>query len=97
MDRSHLTTYSFNCTYAGNTLLLKKGNHRFAVDLATYYGGGEELSFLGDLRRRVAGLLAAGRGQQGGGERQGHGREAASPGAVACPLNIRVFRPRSRA
>jgi phosphoenolpyruvate carboxykinase (GTP) len=29
MDRSHRTTYSFNCTYAGNTLLLKKGNHRF--------------------------------------------------------------------
>ena len=24
MDRSHLTTYSFNCTYAGNTLLMKK-------------------------------------------------------------------------
>ncbi len=32
MDRSHLTTYSFNCTYAGNTLLMKKGNHRFSVD-----------------------------------------------------------------
>jgi len=32
------------CTYAGNTLLLKKGNHRFAVDLATYYGKGQELS-----------------------------------------------------
>ncbi|MEE4112683.1 MAG: phosphoenolpyruvate carboxykinase, partial [Desulfobacteraceae bacterium] len=31
MDRSHRTTYSFNCTYAGNTLLLKKGNHRFSV------------------------------------------------------------------
>ena len=29
MDRSFQTTYSFNCTYAGNTLLLKKGNHRF--------------------------------------------------------------------
>ena len=36
MDRSHLTTYSFNCTYAGNTLLMKKGNHRFAVDRAVY-------------------------------------------------------------
>jgi len=44
MDRSWLTTFSTFCTYAGNTLLLKKGNHRFAVDLATYYGGGEELS-----------------------------------------------------
>ena len=32
MDRSHRTTYAFNCTYAGNTLLLKKGNHRFSVD-----------------------------------------------------------------
>lgn len=44
MDRSHLTTYSFNCTYAGNTLLLKKGNHRFAVDKATYENRGKELS-----------------------------------------------------
>jgi phosphoenolpyruvate carboxykinase (GTP) len=44
MDRSWLTTFSMFCTYAGNTLLLKKGNHRFAVDLATYYGGGEESS-----------------------------------------------------
>ncbi len=44
MDRSRLTTFSMFCTYAGNTLLLKKGNHRFAVDLATYYGGGVELS-----------------------------------------------------
>ncbi|MCP4572256.1 MAG: phosphoenolpyruvate carboxykinase (GTP) [bacterium] len=44
MDRSWLTTFSMFCTYAGNTLLLKKGNHRFAVDLATYYGKGQELS-----------------------------------------------------
>jgi phosphoenolpyruvate carboxykinase (GTP) len=44
MDRSWLTTFSMFCTYAGNTLLLKKGNHRFAVDLANYFGGGEELS-----------------------------------------------------
>ena len=43
MDRSHRTTYSFNCTYAGNTLLLKKGNHRFSVDKAIYEGGGNEL------------------------------------------------------
>ena len=44
MDRSHLTTFSMFCTYAGNTLLLKKGNHRFCVDLATYFKKGEELS-----------------------------------------------------
>ncbi len=44
MDRSWLTTFSTFCTYAGNTLLLKKGNHRFAVDLANYFGGGKELS-----------------------------------------------------
>jgi phosphoenolpyruvate carboxykinase (GTP) len=44
MDRSWLTTFSMYCTYAGNTLLLKKGNHRMAVDLCTYYGGGESLS-----------------------------------------------------
>ena len=44
MDRSWLTTFSMFCTYAGNTLLLKKGNHRFCVDLATYFKRGEELS-----------------------------------------------------
>nr|WP_281491986.1 phosphoenolpyruvate carboxykinase domain-containing protein [Desulfosarcina cetonica] len=44
MDRSHRTTYSFNCTYAGNTLLLKKGNHRFSVDKAVYEGNGRELT-----------------------------------------------------
>jgi len=44
MDRSWLTTYALLCTYAGNTLLLKKGNHRFAVDLATYYRRERELS-----------------------------------------------------
>jgi phosphoenolpyruvate carboxykinase (GTP) len=44
MDRAHQTTYSTFCTYAGNTLLLKKGNHRFAVDRATYYRRGHELS-----------------------------------------------------
>jgi len=44
MDRSWLTTYSTFCTYAGNTLLMKKGNHRFAVDYATYYQVGQELS-----------------------------------------------------
>ena len=42
MDRSHLTTYSFNCTYAGNTLLMKKGNHRFAVDRSVYEKWGEQ-------------------------------------------------------
>jgi phosphoenolpyruvate carboxykinase (GTP) len=44
MDRSWLTTFSMFCTYAGNTLMLKKGNHRFAVDLATYHRRGSELS-----------------------------------------------------
>ncbi|MCU0305446.1 MAG: phosphoenolpyruvate carboxykinase (GTP) [Thermoanaerobaculales bacterium] len=44
MDRSWLTTFAMFCTYAGNTLLLKKGNHRFAVDLATYFRVGEQLS-----------------------------------------------------
>ena len=44
MDRSHRTTFSVNCTYAGNTLLLKKGNHRFAVDKAVYENRGNELS-----------------------------------------------------
>lgn len=44
MDRSWQTTFSTFCTYAGNTLLLKKGNHRFAVDYATYYKLKEQLS-----------------------------------------------------
>ncbi|OQY26215.1 MAG: phosphoenolpyruvate carboxykinase (GTP) [Anaerolineaceae bacterium 4572_32.1] len=44
MDRSWQTTFSMFCTYAGNTLLLKKGNHRFAVDLATYFRRERELS-----------------------------------------------------
>ncbi len=44
MDRKHRTTYSMNCTYAGNTLLLKKGNHRFAVDKAVYENRGNELA-----------------------------------------------------
>jgi phosphoenolpyruvate carboxykinase (GTP) len=44
MDRSWQTTYSTFCTYAGNTLLLKKGNHRFSVDYATYYKVEEQLS-----------------------------------------------------
>ncbi len=44
MDRSHRTTYSVNCTYAGNTLLMKKGNHRFSVDKAIYENRGAELS-----------------------------------------------------
>ena len=44
MDRSFQTTYSVNCTYAGNTLLLKKGNHRFCVDKAVYENSGNELS-----------------------------------------------------
>jgi len=44
MDRSWRTTYSVNCTYAGNTLMLKKGNHRFSVDKAVYENRGNELS-----------------------------------------------------
>jgi len=44
MDRSYRTTFSFKCTYAGNTLLMKKGNHRFAVDKAVYENRGRELS-----------------------------------------------------
>jgi len=44
MDRSWQTTFSTFCTYAGNTLLMKKGNHRFAVDYATYMRRGKELS-----------------------------------------------------
>jgi len=42
MCRSHLTTYSCNCTYAGNTLLMKKGNHRFSVDRSVYEARGEQ-------------------------------------------------------
>lgn len=44
MDRQDRTTYSFNCTYAGNTLLMKKGNHRFAVDKAVYEDRAKQLS-----------------------------------------------------
>jgi len=44
MDRKFRKTYSFKSTYDGNTLLLKKGNHRFAVDKAVYENTGKELS-----------------------------------------------------
>ncbi len=44
MDRSWQTTFSMFCTYAGNTLLMKKGNHRFASDTAIYKYNGVELS-----------------------------------------------------
>lgn len=44
MDRSWLTTFSMFCTYAGNTLLLKKGNHRFTVDISTYFRVEDQLS-----------------------------------------------------
>ncbi|MCP3889907.1 MAG: phosphoenolpyruvate carboxykinase (GTP) [Desulfobulbaceae bacterium] len=43
-DRSWTTTFSTFCTYAGNTLLLKKGNHRFSVDYATYFKVEQQLS-----------------------------------------------------
>jgi len=42
MDRRYQTTYSMFCTYAGNTLMMKKGNHRFAVDRAVYEKKGDE-------------------------------------------------------
>jgi phosphoenolpyruvate carboxykinase (GTP) len=44
MDRRQRTTYSVFCTYAGNTLLMKKGNHRFSVDKAVYENPGYELA-----------------------------------------------------
>jgi phosphoenolpyruvate carboxykinase (GTP) len=44
MDRRLRTTFSYNCTYAGNTLLLKKGNHRFSVDKAVCENRGRELA-----------------------------------------------------
>jgi len=44
MDRAQRTTYSYNCTYAGNTLLMKKGNHRFSVDRSVYEKRGVELA-----------------------------------------------------
>ncbi|WDN88848.1 phosphoenolpyruvate carboxykinase (GTP) [Desulfosarcina sp. BuS5] len=44
MDRKKQTTYSFLCTYAGNTLLLKKGNHRFVVDRSVYEYRGTQLA-----------------------------------------------------
>ena len=44
MDRSWQTTFATFCTYAGNTLLLKKGNHRFSVDYAVYFKPEEQLS-----------------------------------------------------
>ncbi len=43
-DRSQRTTYSMYTTYAGNALMLKKGNHRLTVDLCTYERRGEQLS-----------------------------------------------------
>ena len=44
MDRQDRTTYSCFCTYAGNTLLLKKGNHRFSVDKSVYQHRGRQLA-----------------------------------------------------
>lgn len=43
-DRNHRTTYSLYTTYAGNALMLKKGNHRLTVDLCVYERRGEQLS-----------------------------------------------------
>ncbi|MDR3089747.1 MAG: phosphoenolpyruvate carboxykinase (GTP) [Desulfobulbaceae bacterium] len=44
IDRAWQTTIATFCAYAGNTLHLKKGNHRLAVDYATYFQKGERLS-----------------------------------------------------
>ncbi|NNK97086.1 MAG: phosphoenolpyruvate carboxykinase (GTP) [Desulfobacterales bacterium] len=72
MDRSWLTTFSTFCTYAGNTLLMKKGNHRFCVDYATYYKKEEHLSehmFItgitgpGDRKTFMAGAAPSGCGK----------------------------------
>ena len=45
-DPSRPTLFSgfswIRATYAGNTLLMKKGNHRFASDSAMYKHQGEE-------------------------------------------------------
>ncbi len=43
-DRNCRTTYSMYTTYAGNALMLKKGNHRLTVDVCTYERRGEQLS-----------------------------------------------------
>jgi phosphoenolpyruvate carboxykinase (GTP) len=64
MDRSHRTTYAFNCTYAGNTLLMKKGNHRFSVDRSVYERRGQELAehmFITCIDRggRITGITGA--------------------------------------
>ena len=65
MDRAYRTTYSYNCTYAGNTLLLKKGNHRFSVDRSVYEKRGVELSehmfitCMKDVNGRITGITGA--------------------------------------
>jgi phosphoenolpyruvate carboxykinase (GTP) len=43
-DIKNLKTFSMLCTYAGNTLLLKKGNHRFAIERAIELKTGTELA-----------------------------------------------------
>ncbi|MBD3420207.1 MAG: phosphoenolpyruvate carboxykinase (GTP) [Chitinivibrionales bacterium] len=72
MDRSWQTTFSMYCTYAGNTLLLKKGNHRFTVDHCTYERVESELSehmFItgmtgpGDRKTFIAGAAPSGCGK----------------------------------
>lgn len=44
IDRAHMTTYSYRCTYAGNTLMMKKGNHRLSIDRAVYKQSGDQLA-----------------------------------------------------
>lgn len=44
IDRAHMATYSYRCTYAGNTLMMKKGNHRLSIDRAVYKQYGDQLA-----------------------------------------------------
>lgn len=44
IDRAHMATYSYRCTYAGNTLMMKKGNHRLSIDRAVYKEYGAQLA-----------------------------------------------------
>lgn len=54
IDRAHMATYSYRCTYAGNTLMMKKGNHRLSIDRAVYKQFGGQLAehmFITGVRR----------------------------------------------
>jgi phosphoenolpyruvate carboxykinase (GTP) len=84
MDRSWLTTFSMFCTYAGNTLLMKKGNHRFAVDLATYFQQGQQLS----EHMFITGMTGAG-------GRKTYFAGAAPSGWIADDGTLRAVNPES--